>query len=159
MRFDLLAYKEGRWIADLVPKKLPGVDDGSLRGCIGELEARQPLVVSVAETAFKSAFRDPRFAPLAESELEVLAIEISILSPLEPLDVRSEEELLQRIRPGVDGLVLRKGRAQGTYLPSVWAALPDPREFVAELKRKAGLTRSHWSSDLEVSRFSVESIS
>lgn len=131
---------------------------GQLRGCIGELEARYPLIVSVAEMAFRSAFHDPRFQALKEEELADLEIEISVLSPLEALAVASEDELLEQLRPGVDGLVLRDGGHQATYLPSVWESLREPRRFVAELKRKAGLAASHWSPGLEVSRFTVQSI-
>lgn len=132
---------------------------GELRGCIGELEARLPLVESAADIAFRSAFRDPRFAPLREAELVGLEVEISVLSPLERMSVKGEAELLRQLRPGVDGLVLREGSAQGTYLPSVWESLPEPRDFVAELKRKAGLSPSHWSGKIELDRFSVVSIS
>lgn len=131
---------------------------GELRGCIGELEARLPLVESTAAMAFQAAFSDPRFAPLTAGELADLDVEISILGPLERIEVASEAQLLQELRPGVDGLVLRDGAARGTYLPSVWESLPEPRDFVGELKRKAGLPRTHWSSSLELSRFEVQKI-
>ena len=132
---------------------------GELRGCIGELEARLPLVESVARIAFESAFHDPRFAPLAESELAELAIEIAILGPLERMNVRNEEDLLRQLRPGVDGLVIVQGSARGTYLPSVWESLPEARDFVVQLKRKAGLAADYWSPELEISRFEVQKLS
>jgi AmmeMemoRadiSam system protein A len=132
--------------------------NGELRGCTGSLEAALPLVAAVARSAFRSAFEDPRFPPLGARELPALELQISILSPLEPFRVASEAELCERLRPGIDGLVLRDGAAVGTFLPSVWRSLPSPLEFVAELKRKAGLSRSHWSPTLDFQRYTVEEI-
>jgi AmmeMemoRadiSam system protein A len=131
---------------------------GELRGCTGSLEADAPLVEAVARCAFRSAFHDPRFPAVAESELPDLEVHISILSPLEPLPVASEAELCQRLRPGIDGLVLREGAALGTFLPSVWKNLPAPADFVAELKTKAGLARDHWSQALDFQRYTVDEI-
>ena len=113
--------------------------DGHLRGCIGALEARQPLVADVAEHAFAAAFRDPRFSPMAAEELAGLDIHISVLSPSERLPIEDEEELLGVLRPGIDGLIISDGVHRATFLPSVWASLPEPRDFVAHLKRKAGI--------------------
>jgi AmmeMemoRadiSam system protein A len=157
LRVDPAAYPESLrpLRASFVTLRL----EGELRGCIGELEARRPLVESVAETAFKSAFRDPRFSPLREAEGTDLEVEISVLGPLEPMSVESEDHLLRQLRPGVDGLVLREGSAGSTYLPSVWESLPEPRDFVNELKRKAGLAATHWSPKLRFARFTVQSIS
>jgi AmmeMemoRadiSam system protein A len=131
---------------------------GELRGCTGSLEPIGPLVEAVAQCAFRSAFRDPRFPPLEAAELPGLELHISILSPLEPLAVASETELLARLRPGIDGLVLREGERLGTFLPRVWESLPEPARFVAELKRKAGLPVDHWSERLELHRYQVEEI-
>ncbi len=131
---------------------------GELRGCTGGLEATHPLVEAVARSAFRSAFHDPRFPPLEAAELAELELGISILGPLEPLPVASQVELLERLRPGVDGLVLREGSAVGTFLPIVWKSLPEPTRFLAELKHKAGLPREHWSAQLEFQRYSVEEI-
>ncbi len=131
---------------------------GTLRGCIGGLVARRLLVEETARQAFQAAFHDPRFAPLAEDELPELEIEISVLSPLERLDVHSEEELLGALRPGVDGVLLREGSRQGTFLPTVWKSVPDAREFVRALKHKAGLPDDHWSSGIEAWRYTVASI-
>ncbi len=132
---------------------------GILRGCIGHLQAVQPLVRDVAENAFAAAFRDPRFPPLTAPELDAIAIEISVLSPPEPLSFRSEAELVACIEPGRDGLILEAGCARGTFLPTVWESLPDPRAFVRELKRKAGLDPSYWSDAIQVSRYRTESFS
>ena len=131
---------------------------GELRGCTGSLEAAAPLVEAVAHSAFRSALHDPRFSTVAESELLDLEVQSAILSRLEPFPVASEAELCERLRPGVDGLVLREGSALGTFLPSVWKSLPAPVDFVAELKRKAGLPRDHWSSRLDFQRYTVEEI-
>jgi AmmeMemoRadiSam system protein A len=132
---------------------------GALRGCIGHLEAVQPLVLDVAENAFAAAFRDPRFPPLTKSELADLSIEISVLSPAVPLSFSSEEELLGMIEPGRDGLVLEEGAARGTFLPTVWESLPRPRDFLRHLKQKAGLGPDHWSDNICISRYRTESFS
>ena len=130
---------------------------GRLRGCIGHLEAIQPLVRDVAENAFAAAFRDPRFPPLREYELDSLRIEISVLTPATPLRFGSEAELIDQIEPGKDGLILEEGLARGTLLPSVWASLPERTDFLAHLKRKAGLPPDYWSDRLKVSRYRTES--
>lgn len=131
---------------------------GKLRGCVGSLEAQHPLVVDLAENAFRAACADGRFPPLREDELADLEVHVSVLSPLERLEVASEKELLERLRPGVDGLVLTDGSHRGTFLPEVWRSLPDPRAFVRELKRKAGLPLDHWSDTLRIDRYTVDSI-
>ncbi len=133
--------------------------EGRLRGCVGTLEAQQPLVADVAESAWGAAFRDPRFERLRAAELEGLEISISVLGALEALRVASEEELVAKLRPGVDGLLLREGRLRGTLLPAVWQHVPEARDFVREVKRKAGLPEDHWSAELEAFRYEVESIS
>lgn len=130
---------------------------GELRGCIGHLEARAPLVRDVAENAFSAAFRDPRFPPLTLPELEDLEIHISVLTPAEPLSFSSEAELIGQLRPFVDGLILVEGLNQGTFLPSVWEQLPKPEEFLRHLKLKAGLGENHWSEKLRVFRYETES--
>jgi AmmeMemoRadiSam system protein A len=132
---------------------------GELRGCIGHLEAIQPLVRDVAENAYAAAFRDPRFPPLQRSELDDLRIEISVLSPAEPVTFTSETDLLGRIEPGRDGLILREGAARGTFLPTVWESVPGPRDFLRQLKRKAGLPQDYWSDSLEIWRYRTESFS
>lgn len=129
-----------------------------LRGCIGSLEAFRPLVEDVAENAFAAAFRDPRFPPLSEQEFTQLDYHISILSPSEPIEFKSENDLLNKIRPGIDGLVLEEGGRRGTFLPSVWESLPSPRQFLAQLKVKAGLPADYWSDNIKVERYTVEDI-
>ena len=132
---------------------------GALRGCMGSLEARRPLAEDVAGNARAAAYLDPRFPPVAPEEIAELELEISVLGPARPLPAASEAELVAALRPGVDGLVLREGGRRATYLPSVWTQLPDPAEFVRQLKRKAGLSPDYWSPTLGFDRYEVESIS
>lgn len=134
-------------------------DTQRLRGCIGTLEADLPLPQAVAYFAQQAAFHDPRFSPLARAELTTIAIEISVLSPLTALRVDSEAELLQRLNPGVDGLWLQAGIHRATFLPQVWQQLPEPQQFVAQLKLKAGLSADSWGQDFRWWRFSVQCFS
>lgn len=131
---------------------------GQLRGCIGTLQAYQPLIKDVAQHAYDAAFRDRRFSPVTEREAPDLDIHISILTPDEPIEAESEAELLSRLRPGIDGLILKDGLHQATFLPSVWEQLPEPEEFLAHLKIKAGLARNHWSETIEFSRYQTVSV-
>lgn len=130
---------------------------GQLRGCIGHLEAVQPLVVDVAENAFAAAFRDPRFRPLSAQEWPQIDLHLSILTPAEPMRFRDEADLIQQLQPGEDGLILQDGPYRGTFLPSVWESLPDPVDFLVHLKHKAGLASNHWSDRIQVSRYRTES--
>ncbi len=130
--------------------------DGQLRGCVGSYEAPFPLVEDVARNAFSAAFRDPRFRPLQSWELEDLEVEISLLSPPEPIEVATEAELLKALRPGVDGLILEELPHRGLFLPQVWDTLPRPEEFLENLRLKAGLPRGYWSPRMRFRRFVVE---
>lgn len=144
--------------------QLPGASfvtlniDHQLRGCIGTLEAYQPLVKDVADHAFAAAFRDPRFPALSADEEPRLDIHISILTPAEAMSFSSEAELIAQLQPGVDGLILEDGYNKGTFLPSVWDSLPDATQFLQHLKQKAGLPSNHWSDSLKVSRYRAISI-
>jgi AmmeMemoRadiSam system protein A len=130
---------------------------GQLRGCIGHLEAVQPLVVDVAENAFAAAFRDPRFPPLTEAEWPEVDLHLSLLTAPERIDFDDERALLAQLRPGEDGLILQDGPNRGTFLPSVWESLPEPEDFLLHLKRKAGLAANHWSDTIECYRYRTES--
>jgi AmmeMemoRadiSam system protein A len=129
--------------------------EGTLRGCIGTLEATRPLAVDVRENALAAAFRDPRFQPLTAAEWPAVAIEVSLLSALEPLPLDDEHAVLARLRPGVDGLVLDFGHHRGTFLPQVWEQLPEPAAFLLNLKRKAGLPPDFWEPGMRLSRYTV----
>lgn len=131
------------------------MQDEALRGCIGTLEAVRPLRADVAHNARHAAFSDPRFAPLLPAEFGRVDIEVSLLGPRVPLACNGVEDLATRLRPGVDGLVLRHGRHHATFLPQVWEALPEPRAFVRELLRKAGLPPGFWDAEMVVERYAV----
>ena len=122
---------------------------GELRGCCGGLEALRPLASDVAHSAFQAAFRDPRFDPVSDGEVDAIRLEVSVLSPLERLTVDDEAELLERLTPGIDGLVIVEGIRRATFLPKVWETLPEPVQFLAALKCKCGLPARYWSSKLE----------
>ncbi|MEE8482647.1 MAG: AmmeMemoRadiSam system protein A [Acidiferrobacterales bacterium] len=132
--------------------------DGKLRGCIGTLEAHQSLVVDVAENAWSAAFHDRRFSPLTAVEFPRIKIHISVLTPASPVTFTSEQNLIEQLRPGIDGLILSLGQQRGTFLPSVWKALPDPDEFLQHLKKKAGLPADFWSDDIKIQRYRTISI-
>jgi AmmeMemoRadiSam system protein A len=131
--------------------------DQSLRGCIGLLKARTALAEDVSQHAYAAAFEDPRFPPLRRDEFAPLHIEVSVLTEPEPMAFTSEAELLAAIEPHRDGLILSEGAHQGTFLPSVWAQLPNREAFLQHLKRKAGLAPDHWSDQIRVSRYQTES--
>jgi len=131
--------------------------NGELRGCIGTLEAHQPLVLDVAQNAYSAAFSDPRFMPVIATEAEQLEIHISILNPAQEMHFSSQRDLIGQLRPGVDGLILQEGPRRGTFLPSVWEQLPRPEEFLAHLKLKAGLPPDYWSPELRVWRYTTTS--
>jgi AmmeMemoRadiSam system protein A len=132
--------------------------DGDLRGCIGGLEAHQPLAADVAHHAFGAAFHDSRFAPVDAGAWPDLTVSISILSPREPVTAGSQTEALGALRPGVDGLVLSDGARRGVFLPKVWEDVPDPVQFLMLLKRKAGLPEHLWPSTLTLERFTTAAV-
>jgi AmmeMemoRadiSam system protein B/AmmeMemoRadiSam system protein A len=129
---------------------------GDLRGCIGSLSPRRLLREDVRANARAAAFDDPRFDPLVAEEYGEIDVEVSVLSASTPLPVASEADLYARLRPGIDGLVLELGHRRSTFLPQVWDTLAAPRDFVGELKRKAGLPRDFWSAELRFARYTVE---
>ena len=131
--------------------------EGQLRGCCGALEAYRPLAADVTYSAFRAAFRDPRFEPVRKHELDAIRLEVSVLSPLESLPVSDEADLLGRLRPGSDGLVIVAEGRHATFLPTVWEMLPDPRRFLAALKAKCGLAEDYWSESLEFRRYGTAS--
>jgi uncharacterized protein len=132
--------------------------NGHLRGCIGTLQAHEPLAKAVAKYAFEAAFRDPRFPPVTSHDAEKLSITISILNPAEPLTFTSEHDLLGKLRPHIDGLILIEHGYSSTFLPSVWEQLPDPKTFLAHLKMKAGLPQAYWSNTIQIKRYTTDVI-
>jgi len=126
---------------------------GQLRGCCGTLEATRPLAADVAYSAFQAAFRDARFQPLGQHEFQGVDLEVSVLSPMEPMIVADEAELLRQLVPGTDGLVIVEGWRRATFLPKVWEQLPEPRQFLAQLRLKGGFPANYWSQRLEFLRY------
>ena len=129
-----------------------------LRGCIGSLEAHQPLARDVVDNAWKAAFRDPRFPPLQAEERDGVSLSISVLSPPAPMRFTDEADLLGQLRPGIDGLIIRDSGRRSVFLPQVWDDLPDKREFLTRLKLKAGLAADHWSAAFQAERFTATSV-
>lgn len=130
---------------------------GKLRGCCGTLEALHPLAKDVSLSAFHAAFRDPRFEPVGEGEIDTIQLEVSVLSPLESIRCSNEADLLDRLRPGTDGLVIVADERRATFLPKVWESFPDPQRFLAALKSKCGLADDYWSERLEFLRYRTTS--
>ncbi|MEK7666187.1 MAG: AmmeMemoRadiSam system protein A [Pseudomonadota bacterium] len=128
---------------------------GALRGCIGSLVAERPLRADVENNARAAAFSDPRFPPVSIREYHEIEVEVSLLSPMQPVTVESEIQALTLLRPGVDGVLLEYGRRRGTFLPQVWEQLPEPRAFLAHLKQKAGLPADFWADEVRLSRYTV----
>lgn len=133
--------------------------DGALRGCIGSLEAHRTLEDDVAQNAVAAALRDPRFAPVRAEELDALRIEVSLLTTPAPMQFASEEDALAQLRPQQDGLIFAAAGRRSTFLPQVWEQIPAPREFLAQLKLKAGLPRDYWSADVQLWRYGAAKFS
>ncbi len=130
----------------------------ALLGCIGTLRPHRPLVCDIVHNAYHAAFSDPRFAPVTAEQLPGLDLHISILSPLERLDIHSEDALLAQLRPGIDGLLIEDGDLAATFLPAVWPRLATPRTFVRMLKEKAHLPADYWSTTLTAYRYTAEEL-
>ena len=130
--------------------------DGELRGCIGSIQARRALGDDVTHNARAAAYRDPRFPPVSPDEIPRLEVEVSVLSPREVLDVRDEADALAKLRPGIDGIYFEFHDLASTFLPQVWNSIPEPAEFLGELKRKAGLPPRFWHPDVRLSRYTVD---
>jgi AmmeMemoRadiSam system protein A len=126
-----------------------------LRGCIGSLEAHRPLLLDVKANAYAAAFRDPRFSPLTIAELDTTEIEISLLSPQQPIYFKNEADALAQLQPQIDGVVFKYGHYRSTFLPQVWEQLTDSKTFIAHLKHKAGLHPEFWHDDVELYRYTV----
>jgi AmmeMemoRadiSam system protein A len=131
--------------------------EGALRGCIGHLTAMEPLHQAVADNARNAALRDPRFLPVKPDELDKIKIEISVLTEPQPLAFSSPDDLLSKLHPNEDGLLLHIGPRTATFLPQVWAQLPDKVKFLEHLSEKAGCEPSAWrGKDVTVEIYHVE---
>ena len=132
---------------------------GNLRGCIGSLAASRPLATDVLHHAFNAAFKDPRFAPVTAQELPQLDISLSVLSAPRPMQFQDQQDLLQQLRPHQDGLIIASGGRRAVFLPSVWEQLPEPENFLTQLKRKAGMPANYWAPDFSAQRFTTDKCS
>jgi len=132
--------------------------NGKLRGCIGSLTATKPLIHEVAHFAHAAAVKDPRFPRVTPQELPALDIHISVLTTPDQMNFSSMLDLIDQIRPNVDGLILEEGPHRGTFLPGVWSQIPEKPRFLEALKAKAGLPQGYWSPTLKVYRYQADII-
>jgi len=130
---------------------------GRLRGCIGTLQAYQPLPEDVREHAVAAALQDPRFPHVTPDELSSINIEVSVLSPQMPFPYEGPQDLLNKLRPGIDGVVLQDGYRKATFLPQVWDKIPDPEHFLSQLCMKMGAPADLWrKKTLEAYTYQVQ---
>jgi len=129
---------------------------GALRGCIGSLEAWRALDEDVKSNAQSAAFRDPRFAPLGRDEFERTRVEVSLLTPAEPMSFSDEADAVRQLQPGIDGMIFECHGRRGTFLPQVWESLPAPQQFFSHLKQKAGFSPDFWSPEVKLYRYGVQ---
>jgi len=130
---------------------------GQLRGCIGHILPVTSIIEGVRENAINAAFRDPRFPPLSREEFDRIKIEVSVLTFPTPLKYKDHQDLLNKLRPNVDGVIIKKGFHQATFLPQVWEQLPEKKEFLTHLCLKAGLEPDAWKQGgLEVQTYQVQ---
>ncbi len=148
-------FDEAQWLYESGATFVTLTCAGTLRGCIGSLVAERPLRSDVESNAFAAAFSDPRFPPLSKREYREIEVEVSLLSPMQPVTVESETHALTLLRPGIDGVLLEYGPRRSTFLPQVWEQLPEPRAFLAHLKQKAGLPADFWADEVRLSRYTV----
>jgi AmmeMemoRadiSam system protein A len=128
-----------------------------LRGCMGCLTPSETILEGIQRNAINSAFNDPRFQALTKSELEQAEIEISILTNPQKLEYTDGKDLLQKLRPAIDGVIIGQGMARATFLPQVWEQLPRAEDFLSHLCRKAGLPPDTWQrGELDVSIYQVQ---
>ncbi len=131
--------------------------NNQLRGCIGNLSSDKTIWEGVKDNAVNAAFYDPRFPALSRKELDAVDIEISLLTEPRPLEFNDAEDLLAKLRIGIDGVIIRKGGRSATFLPQVWDQLPDKKMFLSHLCTKAGMPADAWrSSGLEVRIYQVQ---
>lgn len=131
--------------------------DKQLRGCIGHLLPIQPLYLDVIENAVSAAFKDPRFEPLSHEEFDSIKIEISVLSVPQKLEYKGADDLIKKLNPGKDGVIIQKGFYSSTFLPQVWEQIKNPEDFLSHLCAKAGLNPYEWKKgDLRVETYTVE---
>jgi uncharacterized protein len=132
---------------------------GELRGCIGSIEAHQPLADDIREHAVDAALSDYRFPPVTVDEVDSIDIEVSYLTPLEPIEYGEPADLCNHLTPFVDGVVLRDGSRRATFLPQVWEKLNEPELFLAQLCMKMGAAPDLWKRKMmHVWKYRVEEV-
>jgi AmmeMemoRadiSam system protein B/AmmeMemoRadiSam system protein A len=151
---SLLSFSNDK-VATFVTLKINNV----LRGCIGTLAAKRDILQDVAYNAYQAAFCDPRFHKLTTDELENVELSISILTKPKPLLFKSEKDLLKKIEPGIDGLILTQGKKKGTFLPSAWEDITNVKDFLEQLKLKSGLKKGYWSDDIKIQKYTAVNFS
>jgi AmmeMemoRadiSam system protein A len=149
------ADENAPWLAENGACFVTLTQHGQLRGCIGSLVAHRTLLDDVKSNAVSAALRDPRFMPLTAAELENTRIEISLLTAAQPMVFSSERDALAQLRPLEDGVIFEFDGYRSTFLPQVWEQLPDPTQFMAHLKHKAGLSPDFWAEGIQLSRYAV----
>ena len=149
------ADESAPWLAEHGACFVTLTQSGELRGCIGSLQAHRPLLADIKSNAVSAALRDPRFTPLTVDELDITTVEVSLLSASQEMQIRDEADALAQMRPGVDGIIFEYGRYRSTFLPQVWENLARPRDFLAMLRRKAGLPDDFWAEEVKLSRYTV----
>lgn len=149
------AWLQDPWLKDRGACFVTLMQQHRLRGCIGTLQAHRSLLDDVQANARAAAFKDTRFSPLTGDELQTTQIEVSLLSAIQPMNFSSQQEALAQLQPGVDGVIFEFGAYTSTFLPQVWQQLPDSKEFIAQLKHKAGLSTDFWHDQIKLSRYTV----
>lgn len=144
------------WLAEPGATFVSLMQNGRVRGCIGSVQALQPLLEDVQQNASAAAFRDPRFEPLREDEFSCTQVEVSLISSMHRIIFDSEHSALSQIRPGVDGVVFEYAHFRSTFLPKVWEQLPTVEAFMTQLKIKAGLPGDFWAPQVKLSPFTVQ---
>jgi AmmeMemoRadiSam system protein A len=151
----LLAAYDAPWLYEPGASFVTLRRQGRLRGCVGSIQAYRSLFEDVRANARAAAFSDTRFPPVARDEYPEIDLEVSLLSAPEPFEVSCEAEALERLRPGRDGVIFECEGCRSTFLPQVWDSLREPRDFLGQLKRKAGLPAAYWSPDVRLWRYTV----
>ncbi|MCB1986350.1 MAG: AmmeMemoRadiSam system protein A [Burkholderiales bacterium] len=146
----------GKWLSEPGATFITLTQYDRLRGCIGSLQMHQTLLENVRNNAVSAALHDNRFLPVTAEELDSIRVEVSVLSALQPMAFSSEADALAQLRPGIDGVMFEWGVYRSTFLPQVWESLPQPRDFLAQLKLKAGLNADFWNDTIHLSRYTVQ---
>lgn len=155
MGMPFAASDDAGWLRNSGAAFVTLMHAGRLRGCIGTLEAHRTLGEDVKANAVAAAFRDPRFKPLDKREFDALSVEVSVLSAIETIVFRDEDDALAQLHPELDGVIFEYGHHRSTFLPQVWEDFRDSRVFLGNLKYKAGLPPDFWDPTVKLLRYTV----